>query len=60
MKAVNGLTTILKFSLTSITNHLTLDIELQVDEICFSRGMSVAYTTPYLVMAATTSFPVMV
>ena len=36
MKAVNGLTTILKFSLTSTTNRLTFDIEFQADEIRFS------------------------
>ena len=39
MKAVNGLTTILKFSLTSTTNRLTFDIEFQADEIRFSRGI---------------------
>ena len=37
MKAVNGLTTILKFSLTRITNCLMFDIEFQADEIRFSR-----------------------
>ena len=36
MKAVNGLKTILKFSLTSTTNRLTFDIEFQADEIRFS------------------------
>ena len=37
IEAVNGLTTILKFSLTSTTNRLTFDIEFQADEIRFSR-----------------------
>lgn len=38
MKAANGLTTILKFSLTSTTNRLTFGIEFQADEIRFPRG----------------------
>ena len=43
MKAVNGLTTILKFSLTSTTNRLTFDIEFQADEIRFSEKCSNYY-----------------
>ena len=43
MKAVNGLTTILKFSLTRTTNRLTFDIEFQADEIRFSEKCSSYY-----------------
>ena len=43
MKAVNGLTTILRFSLTSTTNRLTFDIEFQADEIRFSEECSSYY-----------------
>ena len=43
MKAVNGLTTILKFSLTSTTNRLTFDIEFQADEIRFPEKCSNYY-----------------
>ena len=43
MNAVNGLTTILKFSLTSTTNRLTFDIEFQADEIRFSEKCSNYY-----------------
>ena len=43
MNAVNGLTTILKFSLTSTTNRLTFDIEFQADEIRFPEKCSNYY-----------------
>ena len=60
MEAVNGLTTILKFSLTSTTNRLTFDIEFQADEIRFQGRVLVGHANPCLVMATTTSLLVMV